>query len=510
MKVLLLYPEFPDTFWSFKHALKFIAKKASSPPLGLMTVASLLPKDWELRLIDLNVRPLKKDDLHWADMALVSAMTVQRDSARHMLARCKNAGIKVVAGGPLFTSEYDMFPEVDHFVLNEAELTLPSFLDDFQQGRPDRFYTSSEFPDLRLTPPPQWHLADLERYAAMSIQYSRGCPYHCDFCNVTSLFGHRVRTKSAAQIIAELDALYELGWRDSVFFVDDNLIGNNRELKQELLPALIRWQQKHRRLSFYTEASINLADDPELVRLMVEAGFYTVFIGIETPDEEALEASNKAHNRGRDLLEDIKKLQRAGLQVQAGFIVGFDSDSPSIFQRQVEFIQKSGIVTAMVGLLQAPRGTRLYERMKQEDRLLGDSSGDNVGATTNIMSKMDSEVLREGYHNLLRTIYSPKNVAKRIMTFLHEYQLPEMRARPGFQHKMAFFRSLYQLGIVSPGRIHYWKVMLWTLFTRPRLLPQAVALSIYAYHFRKVCEQHVFKGACLSYMGLENLEDSKI
>ncbi len=504
MNILLLYPEFPDTFWSFKHALKFIAKKASSPPLGLMTVASLLPEEWELRLIDTNVRALKKSDLDWADLALVSAMTVQRDSARSIIARCKEAGIKVVAGGPLFTGEYDMFPEVDHFVLNEAELTLPPFLDDFQQGRPERFYTSSEFPDLRRTPAPQWHLADLKRYAAMSIQYSRGCPYHCDFCNVTALFGHQVRTKSAAQIIAELDALYEMGWRDSVFFVDDNLIGNKRELKQELLPALIAWQQKHRRLSFYTEASINLADDPELVRLMVEAGFDTVFIGIETPDEAALHASNKAHNRGRDLIEDVRKLQRAGLQVQAGFIVGFDSDAPSIFQRQVDFIQSSGIVTAMVGLLQAPRGTRLYERMKQEGRLRGDSSGDNVGATTNIVPMMNSEALREGYHNLLRTIYAPDNTARRIMTFLREYRQPELRAKFGFQHKMAFFRSLYRLGILSRGRIHYWKVMLWTLFTRPRLLPQAVTLSIYAYHFRTVCEQHVFKGTCPAPMEFED------
>ncbi len=232
MKILMIYPEFPDTFWSFKHALKFIRKKASTQPLGLITVAAMLPTEWEKNLVDLNVQPLKDKDLEWADYAFVSAMTVQRKSTTQVIARCKAAGLKVVAGGPLFTAEYENFPDVDYFVLNEAEITLAPFLQDLEAGRAKRIYTSSEFPDIQNTPAPMWELVDHKRYATMSVQYSRGCPFDCEFCNITSLFGHRPRVKSSAQILNELDGLYQLGWREPVFFVDDNLMGNKKQLKR--------------------------------------------------------------------------------------------------------------------------------------------------------------------------------------------------------------------------------------------------------------------------------------
>jgi len=495
MNILLIYPEFPDTFWSFKHALKFIRKKASSPPLGLLTVAAMLPPEWTKRLIDVNVTKLTEKDLAWADYALISGMVVQRKSARRIIRQCKEGGIKVVAGGPLFTSEYEQFEEADHFVLNEAEVTLPSFLADLEQGCARRVYTTSEFADIQKTPVPLWELADLDRYATMSIQFSRGCPYNCDFCNVTALFGHRPRTKTAEQIIAELDSLYDLGWRGGVFFVDDNLIGNKRSLKTELLPALIEWQKDKGGIPFHTEVSINLADDEELIQMMVEAGFGTVFIGIETPDEDSLTECSKNQNRGRDLVEDVKRIQRAGLQVQGGFIVGFDSDTPSIFQRQIDFIQKSGIVTAMVGLLQAPPGTRLYERLKQEGRLLSRISGDNVDGTTNIIPNMNLDTLREGYKNVLQHIYSPEHYYQRVKTFLREYKPPKIKASLDLAHVLeyilAFSRSIYHLGIVGKERVHYWKLLFWTLFRRPELFPLAVTLAIYGHHFRKVCELHV-------------------
>ena len=350
MNVLLLYPKFPDTFWGFKHALKFIRKRAPLPPLGLLTVAAMLPPTWNKRLVDSNVRKLRGQDLAWADVVFIGAMVAQRDSAREMVARCRAAGKTIVAGGPLFSVEHEDFPEVDHFVLNEAELTLGPFLRDFALGRARRVYESAEFPDIRRTPAPAWELADLRRYASMSIQFSRGCPFDCEFCNVTAMLGHRPRTKTPAQVVAELDLLYRLGWRGPVFFVDDNLIGKTRQLAEGLLPALIAWRRDKRSIRFYTEASINLADDEQLMASMVEAGFDTVFIGIETPDEAGLAECSKHHNRGRDLVADVKRIQRAGLEVQGGFIVGFDSDTPTIFQRQMEFIQRSGIVTAMVGL----------------------------------------------------------------------------------------------------------------------------------------------------------------
>ncbi len=491
MKVLLVYPEFPDTFWSFKHALKFIHKKAVAPPLGLLTVAAMLPADWEKRLVDLNVTSLIQDDLAWADYVFVSAMIVQRDSARALIAHCKEAGVKVVAGGPLFTMEHEQFPDVAHFVLNEAELTLPSFLEDLNNGCAQRVYTTTDFPDIHQTPAPLWRLANLNQYDTVSIQFSRGCPFNCDFCNVTSLLGHRPRVKAALQIIAELDSLYALGWRKGVFFVDDNFIGNKKQIKSEVLPALIEWRKGKTGMPFNTEASINLADDEELLRLMTQAGFDTVFVGIETPNEESLIECSKTQNKGRDLVECVKRLQRAGLQVQGGFIVGFDNDSPSIFQQQIDFIQKSGIVTAMVGLLQAPPGTRLFERLKQEGRLVNEMTGDNADGSTNIIPKMGFDILREGYRKILNQIYTPQLYYERVLTFLREYQPSEIRIHLELQYILALGRSIYQLGIRGVERTHYWRLFFWTLFRRPRLFPLAITLAIFGFHFRQVAELRV-------------------
>ena len=487
MNALLLYPEFPDTFWSFKHALKFIHKRASLPPLGLLTVAAMLPGDWAKRLVDLNVGKLREQDLVWADLVFVSGMIAQRDSARAVIARCRAAGKTIVAGGPLFTLEAEQFPEVDHFVLNEAEATLPEFLRDFGQGVARRVYASTELPDLRQTPAPMWELADRRRYASMSLQYSRGCPFDCEFCNITSMFGHRPRSKSAAQVIAELDSLRRLGWRGAVFFVDDNFIGNKRALKEELLPALTQWQQGRRGTPFYTEASINLADDEELMRLMVEAGFNQVFVGIETPEEASLAECNKRQNRGRDLVADVKRIQRAGLEVQGGFIVGFDHDTPTIFQRQLEFIQQSGIVTAMVGLLQAMPGTKLYQRLDRESRLLGDTTGDNVDGTTNFIPRMNRETLREGYQNLIEYLYAPKPYYRRIRTFLREYQAPRISRSLSWESFMAFVRANIRLGVLGRERFQYWGLLFWTILRRPSHFSLAVTLSIYGHHFRKIC-----------------------
>ena len=491
MKILLVYPEFPDTFWSFKHALKFIRKKAGAPPLGLLTVAAMLPAAWEKRLIDLNTASLNPADLAWADYVFVSAMIVQRDSARELIARCKDAGVKVVAGGPLFTMEHENFPDVDHFVLNEAELTLPSFLTDLANNRAQKMYTTTEFPDIQQTPIPLWHLANLKQYDSVSIQFSRGCPFSCDFCNITALLGHRPRLKTAAQIIAELDSLYTLGWRKSIFFVDDNFIGNKKQIKAEVLPALIEWRKGKAGMPFSTEVSINLADDAELLALMAQAGFDAVFVGIETPNEDSLIECSKTQNKGRDLVESVKRLQRAGLQVQGGFIVGFDNDTPSIFQQQIDFIQKSGIVTAMVGLLQAPPGTRLYERLNQENRLVNEMSGDNVDGSTNIIPRMGLETLREGYRKILNQIYAPQFYYERVVTFLREYQPPEIRIHLEPQYILAFGRSIYQLGIRGVERAHYWRLFFWTLFRRPRLFPLAITFAIYGFHFRQVIELHV-------------------
>jgi radical SAM superfamily enzyme YgiQ (UPF0313 family) len=491
MNALLIYPAFPPTFWSFKYAVAFVRKKAALPPLGLLTVAAMLPAEWPKRLLDLNVEAMTAQDLAWADCAYISAMAVQRRSAEEVIARCRQAGLKIVAGGPLFSIEHDLFPGIDHFVLNEAELTLPPFLADLQAGCLKRVYASREFPPLSATPPPLWQLIDLKRYATMSIQFSRGCPFNCDFCNVTALFGHRPRQKGAGQVLTELEELYRRGWRGAVFFVDDNFIGDKTYLRDVLLPALIEWRKGKKGLPFNTEVSINLADDPELMDLMVAAGFNSVFVGIETPDDNSLLECNKYQNRRRDLMASVKRIQRAGLQVQGGFIVGFDSDPLSIFQRQIDFIQNSGIVTAMVGLLQAPPGTGLFERLRRENRLIGLISGDNSDGTTNIIPKMGLNALLEGYRTILSQIYSPRYYYRRVLTFLREFKPPGIEAPMDLQRFLAIFRSCLRLGILGRERVHYWRLMLWTLLRRPRLFPLAITLAIQGYHFRKVSELHL-------------------
>jgi radical SAM superfamily enzyme YgiQ (UPF0313 family) len=488
MNVLLLYPEFPDTFWGFKHALKFIRKRASLPPLGLLTVAGMLPREWEKRLVDLNVRRLCDKDLAWADLVLVSAMIAQRNSARALIARCRAQGKRIVAGGPLFTLEHEQFPEVDHLVLNEAEVTLPRFLSDLDRGAAQGVYESSEFADIRGTPTPLWELAELTRYATMSLQFSRGCPFDCEFCNITGMLGHRPRTKTSPQVIAELDALWRLGWRGTVFFVDDNFIGNKRVLREELLPALIEWQRGRRGLAFTTEASINLGDDPELMRLMGEAGFNQVFIGIETPEEAGLAECNKPQNRGRDLVADVKRIQRAGFEVQGGFIIGFDSDTPRVFDRQIQFIQQSGIVTAMVGLLQAVPGTKLYQRLHRQGRLRGQTTGDNVDGTTNFVPRMNEESLRQGYQRLLEHLYAPKPYYQRIRTFLREYRRPRISNPLTWRYMVAGVHASLRLGVLGRERLQYWNLLLWTFLRRPSCIPLAVTLSVYGYHFRRTCK----------------------
>ena len=487
MNVLLLYPAFPDTFWGFKHALKFIGKHASLPPLGLLTVAAMLPAEWSKRLVDVNVRELREKDLAWAEVVFISGMIAQQDSAHELIARCRAAGKTIVAGGPLFTLGQEQFPEVDHFVLNEAEVTLPEFLQDLKCHSARRVYASTEFPDLGHSPTPLWELADLKHYASMSVQYSRGCPFDCEFCNITSMFGHRPRTKSTAQLIAELDGLRRAGWRGAVFFVDDNFIGNKRVLKEELLPALVRWQQGQRGTPFFTEASINLADDEELMRMMVEAGFNQVFVGIETPEAAGLAECNKCQNEQRDLVADVKRIQRAGLEVQGGFIVGFDSDTPTIFARQIEFIQQSGIVTAMVGLLQAIPGTKLHQRLKAQGRLTGQTTGNNLDGTTNFVPRMNRDKLREGYKNLMKHIYAPGPYYQRIRTFLREYKRPKISSPVNWRYLMAFLRANVRLGIFGSGRFEYWRLLIWTFFHRPRLFPLAVTLSVFGHHFRHTC-----------------------
>ena len=492
MKVLLVYPSYPDTFWSFRHALRFISKKAAFPPLGILTVASMLPGEWDKKLVDMNVKDLADEDIEWADYVFISAMVVQRESVKEVILRCNALNTKTVCGGPLFTTGYDEFEGVDYFVLGEAESTLQLFLADLENGEPKHLYESDERPPIVNTPLPMWSLIDMDQYSSLAIQYSRGCPFDCEFCDIIILNGHVPRTKEKEQMLAELDAIYETGWRGGVFIVDDNFIGNKKKLKAETLPAMVGWQEKRKHpFSFFTEVSINLADDAQLMQLMAEAGFDRVFIGIETPNEDSLVECNKLPNKGRDLTSAVKILQNNGFEVQGGFIVGFDSDPVSIFKSQINFIQNSGIVTAMVGLLNAPRGTKLYHRLKDENRLLKDITGDNTDYSINFVPKMNYETLISGYRNIVHTIYSPKHYYERVKTFLQEYNPPRINKAPQLklQHIEGLFKSIWFLGIREKGRRYYWRLILSTLFKKPRAFPLSVSLSVFGFHFRKVAER---------------------
>jgi len=491
----MVYPQYPDTFWSFKHAIRFISKKAAFPPLGLLTVASMLPAEWEKKLVDMNVNVLTDSDIKWADYVFISAMVVQRDSTQEVIRRVRSLGVKIVAGGPLFTTEPEEFGDVDHLVLNEAEINLPIFLTDLVNGNPKHLYTTDVHPPVTGTPAPMWSLINMKRYSSMSLQYSRGCPFNCEFCDITFLDGRIPRTKNREQVVAELDALYNRGWRGSLFIVDDNFIGNKTKLKAETLPALIQWQEsKKYPFTFFTEVSINLVDDEELMQLMTRAGFNRVFIGIETPNEASLTECSKNQNTSRDLVASVKTIQNHGLEVMAGFIVGFDSDPASIFKAQINFIQKSGIVTAMVGLLNAPKGTRLYQRLKGENRLLKeDFTGNNMDYSLNFVPKMNRDTLINGYRHILDTIYSPKHYYERVKTLLKEYK-PRTRRRfilLKWHQIQGIINCIWFLGIREKGRRYYWRLFASTLITRPRSFPTFMTLAAYGYHFRKVIKTYL-------------------
>ena len=488
MNVLLVYPETPATFWSFKNAMRFIGKRNSEPPLGLITIAAMLPDTWDRRLIDTNVHQLKDQDIEWADMVFVSGMDLHRDSFEQIVARCKSFGKKIVAGGPLCSMHHAELDGVDHFVLNEAEITLPEFLADLENGIAERVYTTSEFSDIADAPVPQWHLLDLESYAVMDIQYSRGCPFNCDFCAVTALFGHKPRCKGTEQLLAELEGLYEAGWRGKIFVVDDNFIGNKRKLKEELLPALTKWSADHDNpFLFSSEVSINLADDEELIDAMVKARFEMVFMGIETPDQDSLNECGKVQNQGRDMVESVKLLQRKGLRVTAGFIVGFDSDRPDIFDRQIGFIQKSGIVTAMVGLLNAQKGTRLFDRLSAENRIVHIPTGNNMDGVLNFIPKLNKTELISGYQRLVKTIYSQREFFERVKMYLSEYQQPDRDTTTSLpRDALSLLKAVWHIGIVEKGSRFFWKLLVHVLYRYPRAFSEAVRMSIYGYHFRKV------------------------
>ncbi len=486
MNILLVSPATPVTFWSFKHVLPLVSKKAAFPPLGLLTVAAMLPRTWNLKLVDLNVTGLRAADIDWADYVLVSAMLVHERSAREVAARCAARGKPLVAGGPLFATGHQRFPEIPCFVLGEAEQIMPRVVADMSSGRLQPLYRAPGKPDLACTPIPRWDLIDGRDYATMSVQFSRGCPFNCEFCDIVALYGRVPRAKSPGQMLAELDALLEAGWNGPIFVVDDNFIGHKTRAK-ELLRAMIDWRVRRKaRVSFSTEASLNLVDDDELLELMVAAGFKKVFVGLETPEESSLTECAKLQNTARDLVAAVGKIHKAGIEVMGGFIVGFDHDPSNIFERQRRFIQEAGVVTAMVGLLNALPQTRLFARLKREGRILRESTGNNLDGILNFVPRLDRQLLVDGYRALLRHLYSPRVYYDRALTFLRQYRPRGPSVHRSWSDLSAFVKSLWLIGVRTRGRREYWKYFTKTLLLYPRAFGEAMNLAIAGYHFRKV------------------------
>lgn len=508
MKILLVYPQMPDTFYAMKHFMQVVGKKAAYPPLGLLTIAALFPTKWEKKLVDLNISPLSEKDLLWADYMFLSAMNVQEDSVREIIGICKHYGIKIVAGGPLFTHEYERFEEVDHFILNEAEITFPMFLKDLEDNCPQPIYATTEFAEIEKSPLPAFELADMRNYLYAIVQYSRGCPYMCDFCDVTALFGRRQRTKQTEQIIAELEAIARTGNVQLVLFADDNLIGNKAVLKSDLLPALIEWR-KRRNPNFYfaTQLTVNLADDEEMMQLMIDAGFRHVFIGIETPAEESLNVSHKRQNMKRDLLDAIYTLHSKGFIISGGFIVGFDADTHDIFKRQIDFIQKSGIPLPIVNILKAPPGTDLYERMKKENRLskkFAFSEGD-----TNVVPIMGEYLLYQGFIEVIEHIYTPEKSYERLIRFFETYTLPKtsvkIKAKYSVNDVIMVWRIFFHLGIVKPERKYFWKLINWCLVNNKKMVDKALFYTIMIYQMSETYKT-IYKNAQSELIRYDNIE----
>jgi radical SAM superfamily enzyme YgiQ (UPF0313 family) len=493
MKALLVCPEYPPlTYWSFSRALPYLGKRAAMPPLGLVTVAAMLPDHWELRLIDMNVAPLRDEDLLWADVVLTSSMVVQAASLDEVVKRCNRLGVPVAAGGPFPSGSPDRLAGVDHVFIGEAEGALNELVEDLERGEAKPRYHAGGKPDIDRSPIPRFDLLDLDAYASMAVQHSRGCPFACEFCDIWTLYGRKMRIKSPARMAAELDALYDAGWRGSVFFVDDNFIGNPKRAKESLV-AIEGWQADHHfPFQFYTEASVNLGMDDELLRHMRDAGFSFVFLGIESPSDESLAGANKPLNAKLDLQQVVRNIQAHGIEVSSGFIVGFDEDTEDIFDRQIAFIQEAAIPMAMVGLLSALEGTVLYDRLKSEGRLLGETLGNNThDFEPNFVTRMPADRLVEGYKRVMGTLYDPKlrNYFERCRRLLDRLGPNRLFTRRIVWYEVrALLRSLATIPTRRFGP-SYLRFLLWSAVRHPARFPEAVRLAIQGFHHEAITRE---------------------
>jgi radical SAM superfamily enzyme YgiQ (UPF0313 family) len=494
-RVLLVWPRFPPSFWGFEGMIELLPEKSVMPPLGLITVAALCPAEWELRLIDRAFADVSDEDLERADLVFVSAMHAQRADLRAVLQRAREAGCRTIIGGPYASSQPDaLLPYADHVVVGEVETAFDSIRRSLESGFAPRLFRISDKPDLARAPIPRFDLLQLNDYASLSIQFSRGCPFQCEFCDIITIYGRRPRMKAPSQILAELEAIYELGWRKSIFIVDDNFIGNHKAAL-EMTREIARWQERHGRpFALYAEASIDLADRHELLDAMVDANFLYVFIGIETPSADALRETKKFQNLRRDSLEQIRSIQRRGLWVTGGFIVGFDSDDERIFDRQIEFIDRAAIVWAMAGLLQAPPGTALFERLEREGRLIHDSPSTSNFTAPNFETRLPPRVLIDGFRRMLLTLYQPDAFFRRAIQSLESWRTvpTQVPPRPPKNGKRVLLRGLWHQGVLSEYRVAYWRALARVVRrfgSEPAKFWLAMVVLFSAHHFIRFARQ---------------------
>jgi radical SAM superfamily enzyme YgiQ (UPF0313 family) len=490
LKVLMIWPRFPSSFWSFDGIMDLVPIETDQPPLGLLTVGALCPKNWTLRLIDRSFEDLLDTDILWADLVMVSGMRVQKDDIRETLLRARALGKRTMMGGPFASSEPELLLRLaDHVVVGEPDEVFPEIAADLERGSAKRLYVIKDKPDISKTPLPRFDLLKIEKYASMAVQFSRGCPFQCEFCDIITIYGRKPRTKRPSQLLAELDALFALGWRDQVFIVDDNFIGNHK-LALELALKLEDWQKSHDyALLFYTEASIDLAERAELIEAMVKANFSYVFIGIESPSPKSLTEAKKFQNLRRDPLESIRFIQSAGLWVTAGFIIGFDSDTEDIFEQQTDFIERAAIPWAMAGFLQAPPTTPLFDRMLKEGRLLMESTATSNFDPSNFRTLLPLPVLLEGYRGILASLYAPAAFYDRCYRSLLQWKARKPQKPPEiplWPMLGIVFRSIVHQGILSSYRKAYWKFLLrlvarWSL--NPPKFSLGFAMLLSGHHF---------------------------
>jgi radical SAM superfamily enzyme YgiQ (UPF0313 family) len=495
IKVLMIWPRFPPSFWGFEAMLDLIPEETIHPPLGLLTVAALCPKNWKLRLVDRNFEDLPDSDILWADLVMVSGMPVQKDDIRETLLRARVLGKRTMIGGPYASSEPQILLRLaDHVVVGEPDEVFDRIAVDLERGSAQRLYVIHDKPDIRRTPVPRFDLLKIEKYVSMAVQFSRGCPFQCEFCDIITLYGRRPRTKPPRQLLAELDALFELGWREQVFIVDDNFIGNHKRAL-ELAQNLEKWQVSHDYpFLFYTEASIDLAQRPELIEAMVRANFYYVFIGIESPSEQSLMETKKYQNLRHDQLESIRFIQSQGLWVSAGFIIGFDSDTEDIFERQRDFIERAAITWAMVGFLQAPTTTPLHDRMLKQGRLLEENTTGNNFDRPNFRTLLPLPTLLQGLRQTLVSLYSPSTFYNRAYRSLLQWKTREQQKATPYPFSLMLgilVRSIFRQGILSSYRRAYWKFLL-QILTRwsrnPPKLVMGMTILLSGHHFIKYAQ----------------------